>query len=402
MKYTLLTITLLLASLLTEARKVTLVPNQGAGYATNNPNSFLPGDTVLILNSKTMSYISLTNQHGTSLQPIVFMNSGGQVQMIDGFAIENCTYVKVLGIGAKDNFGFHIQDPNSNGTAITIFGRSAGIEVSNIDIYHKTYGFWVKEEQTCYDSLNAITPTNPNGWTINHISIHDNRIIKTNQEGMYLGSTDPNGARGVRCSIKINGKDTMVTQYPIAERLSDIQVYNNWIDSTNRSGIQLSGGTGTGNRIYNNHVTHCGFEDNTAQGAGIWFGGFTNGKIDHNFISSTFLSGIFLLGAGWQYVDSNTIDSSGMLGSLRANGMAGIAADTRRTGNPVDSAYVSIVGNIIHRNTDTTIHVMDTYCCYCKGNVICGNYGVNPANFNIIPTLPKIDATNVTLDKNNV
>jgi len=382
MKHTLLLL-LIIASFTADARKITLI--SGNGYAVSvdatHPSPFLPGDTVLISSSVKWTYFSLTNIHGTALQPIVFMNYGGQVQLSNGFAIQNCTYIKVLGIGSTDKYGFYVSNPLFNGVSVDIFGRSSNVEVSNIDIYKNLYGFWIKEEQQCTDSLNALTPANPLGWTIDNISVHDCRIVKMNQEGMYMGSTDPNGIRGVSC----NGK----TIYPTAMRLSNIHVYNMIIDSCNRSGMQLSGANAGNNRLNNNHITHVGLELNTQQGPGIWLGGFTTARVDHNTVSSTYLGGIFCLGAGWQYIDSNTIDSSGILGTVKANGMAGIMVDTRPTTNPVDSAFVSIIGNSIGANTDVPIHIMNDYCCYGKGNVICGN-------------TPKVDPPNITYNQNNV
>ena len=81
-----------------------------------------------------------------------------------------------------------------NGVGIDIHGRSAYIEVQHIFIHNKTYGFWVKQEGSCVDSLQF-----PN-WIINNIYFMITRLSKMNQEGMYLGSTDPNGARDISCN----------------------------------------------------------------------------------------------------------------------------------------------------------------------------------------------------------
>src|SRR6185312_5355952 len=185
---------------------------------------YKPGDTFVIKSGNNpYTYLSFDGIHGTAAHPIVIINEDGQVKMSNGMAFSNCTYIKVTGMGSKDLYGFYISDAASNGVAVHIFGRSSNIEVNNIDIYKKTYGFWVKEEASCVDSLQF-----PN-WVINNISLHNNRIRKVSQEGMYLGSTAPNGERNIQC----NGK----TIHPKPLYLSNIRVYNNYIDSTNRSGI---------------------------------------------------------------------------------------------------------------------------------------------------------------------
>ncbi len=320
-----------------------------------------PGDTlVLKASGNPYSYFSLEGIHGTMSSSIVIINEGGQVQMTDGIAISDCTYLKVLGTGSKDKYGFHIQDPSSNGVAIDIFGRSSAIEVSNVDIYHKTYGFWVKEEQSCIDSLQFPK------WIISYIYIHDNRIVKTNQEGMYLGSTDPNATRTITCSGKI------VAPKPL--RLGNISVYNNIVDSTNRSGIQLSCASYGLNRIWNNHVTNCGFELSTAQGNGISLGGYTTANVFNNYIANTYALGILVLGAGAINVDSNTIINSGKLGSYTVSGMDGIMVDTRYT-TPVDSSKLRIKNNKISSYTDYGVRFYKTYSTYSAGNIICGNTG---------------------------
>jgi len=114
--------------------------------------------------------------------------------MVFGFA--NCRYIKLIGAGTSAKYGFRISDPQGSGVGVEITGRSSYIEVARIDIYNKTYGYWVKQEASCIDSLQS-----PN-WVINHISIHNGRIGKTGQEGMYLGSTDPNGTRALSCNGK--------------------------------------------------------------------------------------------------------------------------------------------------------------------------------------------------------
>jgi hypothetical protein len=319
-----------------------------------------PGDTIVLKASNNpYSYFAVGGIYGTKDCPVTIINEGGQVNLINGMAIDNCRFLNITGAGnSKETYGFKIEDPASNGVGIDIHGRSAYIEVQHIFIHNKTYGFWVKQEGSCTDSLQF-----PN-WVITNIYIHDNKIVKMNQEGMYLGSTDPNGARQVSCDGK------MMTPKPL--RLGNIKVYNNIVDSTNRSGIQLSCGSTAMNEIFNNTVTNCGFELSTIQGNGISLGGYSSAKIYNNHIDHTYALGIMCLGSGKILIKNNMINNSGELSGNKANGMAGIMIDTRPT-EPVDSTNFFILNNTIGKNSDHAVRVYKTVDSYAKGNVICNS-----------------------------
>jgi hypothetical protein len=327
-------------------------------YANGTRFSYSAGDTLVLKGS--WSYCSLENFYGTATSPLVIVNEGSQVKMTNGFALINCRYIKLLGTGTKDQYGFRIATTDNSGVGITIAGRSSNIEVSNVDIAHKTYGYWVKQEASCVDSLQY-----PN-WTIHDINIHNGRIKNVTQEGMYLGSTDPNGTRGITC----NG----ATIYPKPLRLGNITVHHMVIDSTYRSGIQLSGADAGTNEIYSNTVSNCGFEYNTNQGNGISLGGYTHANVHNNNIKNTYALGILVLGAGKLDIENNTITNSGSLGGRTVKGMASIMVDTRKT-SPVVYSLVYVKNNTLGANTDVNVRLYRTYATYSTGNLICGNTG---------------------------
>ncbi|MFT4153086.1 right-handed parallel beta-helix repeat-containing protein [Parafilimonas sp.] len=331
-------------------------------YLDGKSFSYTPGDTlVLKASGNPYSYFSLGNLHGSEDCPVTIINEDGQVNLSNGMAFENCSYINVTGTGCKkEKYGFKVEDIASNGVGVDIHGRSAHIEVQHFFIHKKMYGFWIKQEGCCVDSLQY-----PN-WVINSMYIHDNKITQMGQEGMYLGSTDPNGAREVSC----NGK--VIAPKPL--RLGNIKVYNNIIDSTGRSGIQLSCGQGMLNEIYNNEVNNCGFELSPVQGNGISLGGYTQAQVYNNTINNTYALGILCLGSGSILIKNNNINNSGYLSGQTANGMAGIMIDTRPT-QPVDSTKLFILNNQIGKNTDHAIRVYRTVDSYAKGNVICNNSG---------------------------
>ncbi|MEO8712550.1 MAG: right-handed parallel beta-helix repeat-containing protein [Parafilimonas sp.] len=329
----------------------------GGAYISNNNFSYSPGDTLVL--TGTWSYCTLDGICGNAKNSVVLLNQGSQVQLSSGFSFTNCRYIRLLGRGSSDNYGFRISVPANDGVGITITGRSSHITVSNVDIYNKTYGFWVKQEASCVDSLQY-----PN-WTINHIKIHDCRIKKANQEAMYLGSTDPNGTRAINCNGQII--------YPKPLRLAGIKVYNMIIDSTYRSGIQLSCASQGDNEIYNNTITNCGFEYvSNGQGSGISLGGYSQANIHDNTIINTYTMGISSLGAGLVTIENNIVKNSGILGGFSVPGMASIMIDTRNT-NPADSTTFQVKNNTLGDNTDVNIRVYETYPTYTSNNIICNN-----------------------------
>lgn len=339
-------------------KRIILKQGGDQGLYINGKNfSYSPGDT-FVLTGK-WSYCTLENIYGAAGKPIVIINQGSQVQLTSGFSFTNCKHLKVIGGGTKDTYGFRISSPVNNGVGVTIQGRSAFIEIEKVDIYNKTYGYWVKQEASCIDSLQY-----PN-WTINGISIHHGRIRACNQEGMYLGSTDPNGTRAIIC----NGK----TIYPKPLRLGNVKVTNMIIDSTNRSGIQLSCASQGYNEIYNNTISNSGFEYNTnGQGSGISLGGYTTAYVHDNTISNTFTMGISSLGAGPLTISNNKISNTGVLSGHKANGMASIMIDTRYT-SPATNTRFNVYNNTIGTNTDAGVRVYRTYPTYSTDNHIYNN-----------------------------
>jgi hypothetical protein len=324
-------------------------------YLNGKKFSYKPGDTLVLKGS--WNYLSLENFYGTPSERVIIINEGSQVKLTSGFSFTNCRYMRLLGQGTKDKYGFRVEQKVNDGVGVSIQGRSAYIEIANVDVYNKTYGYWVKQEASCIDSLQY-----PN-WVINHIRIHDGRIRKVNQEGMYMGSTDPNGIRSISCNGKI------ISPKPL--RLGNIRVFNMIIDSTNRSGIQLSCGSEGENLIHDNIITNCGYEfQANGQGCGISLGGYTTARVYNNTINNTFTAGMMCLGAGPLIVENNSIKNSGKLGTKSVKGMASIMVDTRPT-SPADSTKFNIHDNVLGDNTDVNVRVYKTYNTYAKGNKIC-------------------------------
>jgi len=332
--------------------------------STVNGTSFIysPGDTLTFkFSSNPYSYFNLSNIHGTPTCPVTITNEGGQVKMSTGMSLFNCTYIKIAGTGSIDKYGFRIEDTaSSSGIALNISGRCSNTEVNNIDVHKKQYGIVIKQDASCIDSFQY-----PKG-RISNLNIHDNRIIKTKWEGLYIGSNDPNGTAVLTCSGK------SVSPKPL--RLSNITIKNNIIDSVNRSGIQLCSADSGINNIDSNQISDIGLEFVSGMGNGITLGGYTTANVYDNTITRTYYNGIQALGAGMIRIDSNTITNSGIVGGDTAKGANGIYVDTRYT-SPADSSLLKVVANNISGYTGYGIRFYKTYNTYSYNNTICHNTG---------------------------
>jgi parallel beta-helix repeat protein len=297
------------------------------------PSSFAysPGDTFVLKEGINYTYFSMDGIHD-----ITIINEG-HVHLLNGFNLANCNHVTISGTGdANDFYGFEISGHTSGDVGIDVNGKSKNITINNVFVHNKTYGFWVKNESNLSCDISFLYPY----WYMDSISIHDNKIVNVNQEGMYLGSTDQNNDRPNPCGA---------SNYPT--RLSNISVFNNIIDSTYRGGIQLSGADKGVNSIYRNTISRCGYELNSYQGNGIVIGGNAYANIDHNTITNTLCSGIWILGTGVTRVRHNNISNSGYLDGHTAGGMQGISFDVRPSFPFVLSTF-RIKSNTIKNHTD--------------------------------------------------
>jgi Right handed beta helix region len=297
----------------------TIIPKSDSGYYLGVPeiNAFHPGDTIVLRASDAWSYFAVANFRGDAARPLVIINEGGQVKMRDGIRLPNDTYVKVAGVGSPDKYGFMIeQDPfirPQTAGAMQVGRRSKGIEISHVYIHNCGMGFICKTDGDCADSLNY-----PN-WVLDSISIHDCRIVGMWNEGMYIGNTSPDNApdsydpRPVMC----DGRKT----YPMPMRLGNIRVYDNYVDSTGRGGIQLSAASVGMSEIYQNIVRHNGLNGDDEQGTGISVGTYCHVYIHDNVISDCYTWGIASLGGSGTGVllriENNRIDSVGWLRHYR-------------------------------------------------------------------------------------
>ncbi|HMR92074.1 MAG TPA: PKD domain-containing protein, partial [Chitinophagaceae bacterium] len=334
------------------------------GTFNGNTYTYNAGDTLVIRADDGWGALglSLENFHGTKSCPIVIINEGGQTAL-GAILLRNCTYIKLTGSGSADFYGFY-----SNGafSAIDIDGKSSNIEVERWKVTNAGYICRVKQDPSCDNSLNY-----PN-WRMDNISVHDMWAKGIYQDGMYFGNTAPTTGREITCNgLKVS---------PIPMRLSNISIYNNYIDSVGRTGIQLSGCDSGYNEIYNNHVRRTGFELNQAQGSGIIIGGMAHAYVHDNVVRETFQFGILAMGAGFSRVENNDVDSSGILnGTINPGYRISIACNAVKT-FPLDSSMIWIRNNLVGNGDAINISAGSAVPTWVRnGNIICGNKKQNGA-----------------------
>lgn len=403
-------------------------PAADSGYY--NYANLLPGDTLFIDGSRAWSYIYIEGKNGTPQCPIVIMNKNGQARLRGNsaqFKLRNCTNIKILGTGTSGvEYGFYIQPYPTNvlvngAYAVSVEGRSKNVEISNVHITHAGIGMNIKEDGGCDPNNNY-----PN-WVIDSIKIHHNKIVKTWNQGMYIGNTSPDNGptsyspRPVVC----NG----VTTYPKPVRMGNIKVYDNIIDSTGRAGVQISSASTGLSEVYNNTITHSGIGGDEAQGAGINLGAYSNVWVYNNNIRNTLTFGISSFGASSTNnvlkIENNIIDSSGYMRHyyLWESGVYQINLNTRTiynntipwvysiglytkpTENPVDSTRFRISGNSLgyRKNAGGGIVLSDNQNTFHKsGNYVCNNIATAGGSTTVvieearIPVFYSADCSNPT------
>jgi hypothetical protein len=237
---------------------------------------------------------------GDSCNPVIIMNSGGQV-LANYIRIQgDAKYFKILGNGVAGlQYGFKLGTP----------GASAGLGIGIAHDYEVAYiatgygadnGFQFKKNPDATDSITLY----PN-YLIKNVLIHDNLVDSARGEGMYIGHTYP-------YADPYNGN-----LIPI--RMSHVWIYNNIVTNSWWDGIQLSNATGNC-KIYNNYVYNYGTVDAGSQRAGIILGANTSGDVYGNTVIKGTGNAIQIFAYGNVNVYNNLIDSAGLTQEINGPG----------------------------------------------------------------------------------
>jgi len=263
-----------------------------------------PGDIFKVKAGKRTRLI-IQNFIGSAGKPIVFINSGGVVDINsvgkDGSAldVQGCKHVRVTGSGFKGlRYGFKLACGKKGPHALNVRKRSSSIEIDHIEVYAAGFaGFNVKDEPSKKNK------TTRSQFTMRNISLHDNYVHDVRGEGFYIGHTF------------FTGYDPKKIGNPIMPHVIEgLRIYNNVFHNTGCEGLQVGSAT-KDCEIYNNTITASGkspfakYQDN-----GMQIGSGTQGWVYNNFVGACPSNSLVLFGHGDVVIENNIFRNAGKMG----------------------------------------------------------------------------------------
>lgn len=202
----------------------TIASNISTADGLGNFSAVKPGDTICFP-AGTRSGIKLVNFNGTAVAPITFINHGGKTVINTGssnggigITLSGSQHIHITGTGDSANvYGIEISNAANSGVDTNHAGTSSNtdtngteyVELDHLYIHDVGAGFRTAKNNNLLDT--GIV------WSGHQFYIHDNYINITDNEAMYIGTSDTHGS------------------FPIY----DIQVWNNKIDDAGYDGIQI-------------------------------------------------------------------------------------------------------------------------------------------------------------------
>jgi hypothetical protein len=294
-------------------------PNTGYWFGANK---FKPGDTITF-KAGQYAYFSGADCSGTEQQPIVATFESG-VQFSKGIDFTNCKWW-VLDGGADKNFFIK----GASGIAMGFKGTCGNITIKGVKV-DGCYSFiWFKTEvnEQQFASWDYWTKNDDGTITANYVmdglTLDNFEYDNCNFDGGYIGSTGQKADR----AVVIDG----VTYYPFPVQVTNIHISNGKIDSSSRTGLQISGLIGTGSYLKNVTISNSGQGREQYQGAGFRLGynspdGF---EIDKCTFDGSFLYNVQTMGGGLiKFTNNKVINSCSVNGVPNVEKMAAVEIDT--------------------------------------------------------------------------
>jgi hypothetical protein len=310
---------------------------------------FKPG-WVICLNSDTnYPYLTLTNVVGTSSNPIIITNCGGEVT-IDApgkpfvLKVANSKHFRLTGGNVNNGYGIKLTGASTNG--LVLGPLTTNFEIDHIEAFQVGFaGIMAKTDPTCDDA------TIRDNFTMRNVSFHHNYVHDTGGEGFYIGHTAFNGA-----------KTSCGTRLPHV--IENVQIYRNLVRNSGWDAIQLSSAT-VGASIAYNRVENYSTKNNPDQSGGISLGGGTGGVCHSNIIKSGNGSGMVVFGLADNLIHNNII--------VNPKGM-GIFCDERTAPG---AGYRFVNNTIINPKTEG----IRLYSDQVPMNTFINNIIVNPGSY---------------------
>ena len=296
-----------------------------------------PGDKVCIMAGNYNGRLELLNFQGSSLEPILIVNCGGQAVISNyvtnkpAINVLNSKHFKLSGRGHPGfDYGIKIDTTGQNGLSLGAF--STDFEIEGFDIAHTGFaGIINKTDPSCGNRDLR--------WFVQKNSIfHDNYIHHTHGEAFYIGSTNY-PTRIVDCSGQT------VTLY--AHSMEGVKIYNNIVEHTGWDGIQIGATTKDG-AIFDNTIRNYGTRRKGAHSHGIQLSNDVLCSVYNNKIlpvtpggRSGYGNGIFSKAAVAR-IFNNLIVNPGDLDSAQRMGI-----QFNRNSNPIPDSSHYVINNTI-------------------------------------------------------
>ncbi len=264
-------------------------------YVDGNALKITPGSTVCI-KSSVKKYLGFANINGTAENPVIIINCGGKVTVKNndwyyGIRINNCSHFRLTGTGEpKLTYGFAVMQTGDQIPGVSIGMMSSDMEIDHIEIANTGFaGILAKTDPDCSGIPNRGNFVQKNTF------IHDNYIHNTKGEGVYLGFPH---YRGVFKDC--NGISIRVLPHDLV----GVRVYNNLLENIGREGLQVGCAT-SDVKIYSNKIENYGRNNDKYQSAGVHLSTGTTGELYNNMIADGSGPGLWLNGAGANFVYNN-------------------------------------------------------------------------------------------------
>lgn len=260
--------------------------------------TFSPGD-VVCLAAGNKDFLLIRNVHGTSDNPITFINHGGAV-IIDtdhfyGIKTAHSSFIKIMGDGVEGiDYGIQIKRV-AQGSGVSIDELSTDIELGYIEIANTLIaGLYAKTDPDC-----SFTSSRDN-FTMYNLSIHHCYIHDVGDEGLYIGHSK------YEDGVHLDDCDTLI--YP--HLIKGVKVYNNILEHLGWDGIQVASADEDCS-IYDNIIRYDSEKETLWQMSGILIGGGSRCDCYNNQIFDGKGDGIDVLGLGDFKVFNNLIVRAG-------------------------------------------------------------------------------------------
>nr|WP_298791613.1 T9SS type A sorting domain-containing protein [uncultured Allomuricauda sp.] len=254
--------------------------------------NYSPGNTICIP-AGTYRGLRFYDFIGTETDPVKIINCGGKVVIDEtvypGISIQRSQYLNIAGTGdSNETYGIEIAHTGSNAVGIYVENLSSDVEINNIEISSAGFaGIMGKTDPYCGNP----DTWRSNGYILNNLKIHHNYIHDTGGEGIYLGFT---GGYKIESNRNCDG-------VPIfGHWLENLEVHDNVLENIGWDGIQVNLGR-TNCKIYNNHISNYGIENENFQNFAMSIGGGTY-EVYNNYIDSSFYG----LGHGMQFISAES------------------------------------------------------------------------------------------------